>query len=236
LLDGLIHTEAELKELETIATKDENGWLKDEEFMCLYDLSVDATYSARPDDEKTSFFETLVREDNLVCMYPLGYRINKKTTSDYESLVCAFTHTISFNYKGCDNPNLKIAYLKCLSNLAGFKEVRKYNMKSVPFLSGVMSATRSIHVKSQMLHGINVLMAACHNDQETKQTIVDLGGFTFISGMYRKCSTSKYVVFDLCVLVYELCRGKRLTDRVRMVDTTIINFLCSISQAYVNSE
>jgi len=87
-----------------------------------------------------------------------------------------------------------------------------------------------------MLHGINVLMAVCHNDQKTKQKIVDHGGFLFVNDMYRKCSNSKYVVFDLCVLVYELCIKKRLTDSVRMVDINIIDFLCSISQLYLNSE
>ena len=235
LFDGIIHSEAELEELEIIAKKQDDVWMFDENFMNIYDLSLDSAYSGCRDDQKNYFFETSVHEDNLVSLYPLGYRIDKETRWGYTTLLSAFTDTISLDYKGCDNSNLKIAYLKCLSNLAGFKQVRKY-MKSLSFLSGIMSATRSISVKSQMLHGINVLMAVCHDDQKTKQKIVDHGGFLFVNDMYRKCSNSKYVVFDLCVLVYELCIKKRLTDSVRMVDINIIDFLCSISQLYLNSE
>jgi hypothetical protein len=195
---------------------------------------LDSIYAEVHLDDAEVCFHAMIHIHNLTNTHEDDSYIDEKKEFEYTNLLEIIVRVMHefLTYYGYHD--LKYQCLKCLANLVRFDSVRK-KMGTRRILQEVMATTQRIHIKVEAWRGIRVLRALCHGNEYAKNLFIVEGGLAFITDMYRKCNTSKYILFDLCVFVYELCETQGDTDCVQIFDKTTLEFLCTSAKTHVRS-
>jgi len=232
--DEVHGTDGVMQELEAIEESLRNAWMQNEARCCFNDGHLDSIYADMHLDVAELCFRTMIQNEYLTKTHEDGHYIDEKKEFEYTNLleiIVLVMHEFLMYYGYHD---LKYQCLKCLANLVGFDSIRK-KMGTRQILQEVMATTQRIHIKVEVWRGIKVLRALCDGNEYAKNHFIVEGGLAFIADMYRKCNTSKYILFDLCVFVYELCETQGDTDCVQIFDKTNLEFLRTSANTHVDS-
>jgi len=234
VLDEVHGTESPMQELEAIEESLRNVWMQNEALCCFNDGQLDSIYAEMHIDDAEVCFRAMIQNHNLAKTHEDDHYIDEKKEFEYTNLVEIIVRVMHefLTYYGYHD--LKYQCLKCLANLVGFDSIRK-KMGTRQILQEVMATTQRIHIKVEVWRGIRVLRALCDGNEYAKNLFIVEGGLAFIADMYRKCNTSKYILFDLCVFVYELCETQGDTDCVQIFDKTTLEFLRTSANTHVHS-
>jgi len=233
--DEMQGTESEMQQLEMMQEILRNSRVQNEDQCCMNDEMLDSIYSEAVPDQLEECFDLMIKNGSLVNTYEVGHYIGEKKESEYKNLLEIIVRVMDDFCTYDAYHDLKYQCLKCLVNLVGFESVRK-TMGTRQILREIMTTTQCIQIKAEVWRGIQVLRAVCDGNEHAKNEFIAEDGFAFIADMYRKCNTSKYVLFDLCVFVYELCETQGGADCVQVVDKTTIDFLHTSAKTHVSSQ
>jgi len=199
------------------------------------DKVKDDIYEDSHIDTKVDVFESLVHIDSEVKRVEVGHVVDAGTLVEYNKIVVMIVQVMKeFKIVYHGMLHVKVQCLQCLANLAALHQVR-LEMGTRAFFHEIMSTIQFIKVNVDIGRGVNVLMAACEGNDAAKQAFIDEGGFLFLAKLCRQCNESKYIDFDVCLLVFDLCKREGDVVCMREVDSAVIGFLRNCAAKYVDS-
>jgi len=198
------------------------------------DQMKDDLYEVADIDNKVDVFESLADIDREVKRVAVGHVVDADTLVEYNNIVVMIVKVMKeFKIVYHSLVDVKFECLQCLANLAAFREVR-LEMGTREFFHEIMSTIECININIDIGRAVNVLMAACEGNYAAKQAFIDEGGFLFLAKLSRQCNQSKYIDFDICVLVLDLCKREGDVVCMRKVDSAVIGFLRNCAEKYVD--
>jgi len=224
-------------ETETVSEECDELELKqeiNEKLQLSNDKVKDDIYEDAHIDTKVDVFESLVHIDSEVKRVEVGHVVDAGTLAEYNKIVVMIVQVMKeFKIVYHGMLHMKVQCLQCLANLAALHQVR-LEMGTRAFFHEIMSTIESIKVNVDIGRGVNVIMAACEGNDAAKQAFIDEGGFLFLAKLCRQCNESKYIDFDVCLLVFDLCKREGAVVCMREVDSTVIGFLRNCAAKYVD--
>jgi len=198
------------------------------------DQMKDDLYEVAHIDNKVDVFESLVDVDREVKMVAVGHVVDAGTLVEYNNIMVMIVKVMEeFKIVYRSLVDVKSQCLQCLANLAAFHEVR-VQMGTREFFQKIMSTIDSININIDIGRAVNVLMAACEGNDAAKQAFIDETGFLFLAKLCRQSNESKYIDFEVCLFVLDLCKREGAVVCMREVDSTVIGFLRNCAAKYVD--
>ena len=198
------------------------------------DQMKDDLYEVAHIDNKVDVFESLVDVDREVKMVAVGHVVDAGTLVEYNNIMVMIVKVMEeFKIVYRSLVDVKSQCLQCLANLAAFHEVR-VQMGTREFFQKIMSTIDSININSDIGRAVNVLMAACEGNDSAKQAFIDETGFLFLAKLCRRSNESKYIDFEVCLFVLDLCKREGAVVCMQEVDSIVIGFLRNCAAKYVD--
>jgi len=199
------------------------------------DQVKDDMYEVADINNKVDIFDSLVYIDSEVKRVVAGHVLDAATLVEFNNMVVMIVQVMKeFQIVYHNLVDVKILCLQCLANLAAFNEVR-LEMGTRAFFHEIVSTIESIKINVDIGRGVNVLMAVCEGNDVAKQAFIDEGGFLFLAKLSRQCNESKYIDFDICLLVFDLCKREGDVLCMREINSAVIGFLCHCAAKYVDT-
>jgi hypothetical protein len=199
------------------------------------DQTKDDIYEVADIDNKLVAFESVLHVDSAVKLFEPGLVLDVETRVVYNNVVMMIVEVMKefkIVYHGL--VDVKFQCLYCLANLAAFHEVRM-EMGTGPFFREMISTIQSININVDIGRGVDVVMAVCERNDAAKKAFIDEGGFQFIANLSLQCNETKYIDFDLCVMVLDLCKIEGDNVCMQEVDSVVVEFLLKCATKYVHS-
>jgi hypothetical protein len=199
------------------------------------DQTKDDIYEVADIDNKLVAFESVVHIDSAVKLFEPGHVVDEGKRVVYNNMVIMIVEVMKkfqIVYDGL--VDVKFQCLYCLANLAAFHQVRM-EMGTGPFFHEMISTIQSISVNVDIGRGVNVLMAVCEGNDAAKKAFIDEDGFQFLAKLSLQCNKTKYIDFDICVMVLDLCKREGDVVCMQQVDSAVVEFLLESATKYVDS-
>jgi len=222
------------KKLVAVETNIQKLQEENENVQLSNDQLKDDFYEVADVDDKVDVFESLVDMNRDVKRVAVGDLVDAGTLVEYNKIVVMIVQVMKeFKIVYHSLVTLKSQCLQCLANLAAFREVR-VEMGTREFFHEVMLTIGYINVNSDIGRAVNVLMAACGGNDAAKQAFIDEEGFLFLGKLCRQSNMSKYIDFDVCLFVLDLCKREGDVVCLQEVDSAVIVFLRDCAAKYVD--
>jgi len=126
---------------------------------------------------------------------------------------------------------IKIMCIECLKKLIGKRDYR-VEMVSCGALQEIMVAIQSMTENVDVLTGTKMIAAMCDDNDEAHKLFLKENGLSFLIAICRKHKQQKYILHEVCLLIFELCRKNNMS----VADTGVMDFLCYCVVEYNNKE
>jgi len=181
--------------------------------------------------ERAIFFEYDIMNGRIVdgeyCEDGLHETVRNKGV---EIIVCILETMKSFRGDH-DRCRIKVMCIDCLRKFIGRHDYR-IEMVSCGALHEIKLAIESMTEGIDILTGIKMIAAMCDDNDNAKQLFLNDSGLLFLITVCRKHKQQKYILHEVCLLIFELCRRKNMS----VADAGVMDFLCFCVVEYNNKE
>ena len=181
--------------------------------------------------ERAVFFEYDVVNGRIVngeyCEDKLHERVRNKGV---EIIICIL-ETMKTVCGDQDTRRVKVMCIDCLRKLIGRHD---YCVEMVCHgaLREIMVATESMTEDMDILTGVKMIAAMCDDNDDAQERFLKDNGLLFLIAICRKHKQQKYILHEVCLLIFQLCRRKNMS----VADTGVMDFLCYCVVEYNNKE
>jgi len=181
--------------------------------------------------ERAIFFEYDVMNGRIVDGDYCEDRLHETVRNrGFEIIVCILETMKAFRADQ-DICRIKVMCIDCLRKLIGRHDYC-VEMVSRGALQEIMVAIEDMTEDMDVLTGTKMIAAMCDDNEDAHKLFLKEKGLLFLITMCRKHKKQKYILHEVCLLIFQLCRQKNMS----VADTGVMDFLCYCVVEYNNKE